>query len=86
MVFKILSTMAVFLLITAWAWRNFRFLNDWMVDKTGIGVKAADRVKTVTTTTDTGTTVTYKISTSNTAPAATSDSEVINPLSSNTGV
>jgi len=47
MFFKYASTIAIFLLGSVWAWRNFRWINDWMATKTGIGKTSEQR--TVTT-------------------------------------
>jgi len=44
MVFKILSTAAVFLFGTVWAYRNIRAINDWIASKTGITRERRKRV------------------------------------------
>lgn len=43
MVFKIISTIAVGLIMTTWAFQNSKFINDWLVEKTGIGTTSAER-------------------------------------------
>lgn len=43
MVFKIISTIAVGLFVTVWAFRNLRSINDWLVEYTGIGMTAEER-------------------------------------------
>jgi len=41
--FKVLTTLAVFLFGTVWAYRNIRAINDWFVDKIGIGITSEER-------------------------------------------
>jgi len=54
--FKILSTLAVFLMVTVWAFRNLKYINDWLVEKTGIGITSTERQEQkVTANTDTTT-------------------------------
>lgn len=43
MVFKILSTAAVFLFGTVWAFRNLRFIFDKIAVITGIGMTSEER-------------------------------------------
>lgn len=44
MIFKILSTIAVGLFTFVWSFRNLRWINDFLVSKTGIGETTADRI------------------------------------------
>lgn len=41
--FKILTTLGVFIVVSVWAFRNLRYINDWLVEKTGIGMTSAER-------------------------------------------
>ena len=59
-VFKLLSTIAVFLVATMWAFKNMKGINEWIANTTGIETN-----KKRTTTTESGTKVT--ITTSNTS-------------------
>lgn len=47
-IFKVLSTLAVFLFGTTWAYRNIRDINNWIAEKTGIGTVREGRVRTST--------------------------------------
>lgn len=49
--FKILSTIAVGLFVTAWAFKNLRYINDFLVEKTGIGKSSEERVESNANTT-----------------------------------
>lgn len=41
--FKILTTLGVFIVVSVWAFRNLKYLNDWLVEKTGIGMTSEER-------------------------------------------
>jgi len=43
MIFKILSTIAVGLFATVWSFQNLKFINDWIVTKTGIGLTMKEK-------------------------------------------
>ena len=48
-VFKVLSTIAVFLVVGMWAFRNMRSINDWFTTKTGVGKTSDERRQERTT-------------------------------------
>ena len=41
--FKLLTTLGVFIIVTVWSFRNLRYINDWLVEKTGIGITSTER-------------------------------------------
>ena len=61
-VFKVLSTLAVFLFGTVWAFRNLRAIFEKVGDVTGIETQR----KTIETTTESGTKLTITTNTTNT--------------------
>jgi len=63
--FKTISTIAVFLVGTVWAFKNMKYINDWLVGKTGIGKTSDER--RIERTTEDGTKIT--ITTANTSGA-----------------
>ncbi|MGI9568627.1 MAG: hypothetical protein ACR2PH_02565 [Desulfobulbia bacterium] len=48
-VFKLLSTIAVFLVVGMWAFKNMRSINDWFATKTGVGKTSDERRQERTT-------------------------------------
>jgi len=64
--FKLLSTIAVFLVVTMWAFKNMRAINDWIVGKTGVGKTSEERKIRRTTSDGTELNITVNTSSSNT--------------------
>jgi len=60
--FKIVSTLAVFFFGSVWAFKNLRWINDWLAEKTGIGMTTDER-RELRRTTDDGTTIVIKSNT-----------------------
>jgi len=64
--FKLLSTVAVFIVVTMWAFKNMRAINDWIVGKTGIGKTREEKIIQRRTSSGTELNITVNTSSSNT--------------------